>query len=109
MRSARYPESVKKPAVDLQQINQTWTNALSEHQIEVLRWLRASKCTVEAVYAAPDPLHDMPEGLVLEVLVDKHAVVKLRGTVDEIPDLFDRVVDGARTLFDFVNEPEQRH
>jgi hypothetical protein len=51
----------------------------------------------------------MPEGLVLEVLVDKHAVVKLRGTVDEIPDLFDRVVDGARTLFNVVNEPEQRH
>jgi hypothetical protein len=93
---------------DLTDILTTWTHALSEEQLEQLRWLRAAKCTIEAQYAPPDPLHSLPEGLVLEALVDRHAVVKLRGTIDEIPEMFDRLYESAKALFEFVNRPEER-
>jgi len=87
----------------------TWTNALTEEQIKQLEWLRAAKCTVEASYIPPDPLHDQPEGVLLEILVDKHAVVKYRGTPGEIPRMFNQALNAARALFTYVNEAEQRY
>ncbi|AFZ66927.1 hypothetical protein [Deinococcus peraridilitoris] len=84
----------------------TWTNYLTEEQRERLRVLRAAKCTVEAQAAPADPLHDMPEGLIIEVLVDKHAVVKIRGTAEELPEIFEKAYQGAQALFMYVNRPE---
>lgn len=84
----------------------TWTDDLTPEQLDQLQWLRERKCIVEAQFAPPDPLHGMPAGVVLEVMVDKHAVVKIRG--ENVSEMFDMAFRGAQNLFNYVNEPEER-
>jgi len=84
----------------------TWTNHLTERQREQLRWLRSAKCTVEVEPVGPDPLHDQPEGVLLKVIVDQHAVIKTRGTINELPKMFDEAFVAAQALFHYINQPD---
>lgn len=79
-----------------------WTELLSEEQKVELQWLLEHRCTIEAHWAGPSPLHDLPEGLVLEVFVDKHAIVKARG--NDVPGMFDHLCRAARSMFDWVQQ-----
>lgn len=83
-------------------IAETWTELLSTQQRDQLLWLKDHRCNVEASFAHADPLNDLPPGLVLEALVNKHGVVKLRGT--DVPLMFDSLYRSARVLFEFVSE-----
>ncbi len=87
-------------------IAQIWTDALSEAQLRQLQWLRDRKCLVEAQLAPADPLRDQPEEVMLEVVVDKHAIVKIRG--GDIPEMFDKAFMAAQNLFNYVNQREDR-
>ncbi|AFZ66700.1 hypothetical protein [Deinococcus peraridilitoris] len=77
-----------------------WVDLLSKAQQEQLRWLQDHRCLVEATHAPADPLHDLPPGFVLEVLVNKHGVVKIRST--DLAQAFDYVFAAAKNLFEFV-------
>ena len=77
-----------------------WSQLLTDEQQEKLRWLQNHRCSVEVTRAAADPLHDLPSGFVLEVLVNKHAVVKIRS--ENLSMAFDYCFEAAKNLFDFV-------
>lgn len=79
-----------------------WADHLTPEQRQQLDWLITHRCNIEATWAPADPLHDLPPGVVLEVLVNKHAVVKIRGT--ELSGMFDYIYKAARNLFDFVEQ-----
>lgn len=79
-----------------------WAQQLSSEQHQQLDTLNARRCKVEVAWAAPDLLHDLPAALVMECVVDKHAVVKVRGT--DVGAMFDYIYQGAMNLMNYVQE-----
>ncbi|AFZ66865.1 hypothetical protein [Deinococcus peraridilitoris] len=79
-----------------------WAKQLSSEQHKQLDGLNARRCKVEVAWAPPDPLHDLPAGLVMEAMVDKHAVMKVRGT--DVGAMFDYIYQGAVNLLNYVQE-----
>ncbi|AFZ66928.1 hypothetical protein [Deinococcus peraridilitoris] len=77
----------------------TWTEQLSDEQREQLHWLQENKCVVEATDVPPDLLAELPAGLLLTVAVDKHIVIKERGT--DISELFRQLFEAARLFLKF--------
>ncbi|AFZ69612.1 hypothetical protein Deipe_4263 (plasmid) [Deinococcus peraridilitoris DSM 19664] len=83
-----------------------WVDFLTKEQKEKLRWLQNHRCMLEASWAPKDTLQDLSEGVVLEVKIDRHGVVKARGT--DISEMFDYVFNSAKSLFEYVekHDPE---
>ncbi|WP_245557601.1 hypothetical protein [Deinococcus peraridilitoris] len=76
-----------------------WAEALSEAQREQLQWLRLQKCIVTTTEAAEEPLAGLPAGLLIEVHVDHHIVIKERGS--NVPELFRQVYEAAKLFLSF--------
>ncbi|WP_245557612.1 hypothetical protein [Deinococcus peraridilitoris] len=76
-----------------------WAEALSEAQREQLQWLRSQKCVVIATEAAEEPLAGLPAGLLIEVHVNQHVVIKERGS--NVPELFRQVYEAAKLFLAF--------
>ena len=79
-----------------------WAELLSDEQQQHLKWLHNHRCLVEVTRAPADPLQDLPEGYVIEVKVDRHALIRTRGT--DIPGMFDYIFNAAKNLFDYVEQ-----
>lgn len=83
---------------------QGWEDALSEEARVQVAWMRTHKATVYLVAAPEDPLHDLPAEVVLEVLLDRHGMFKLRGPEKEIDVMVGHAYATVRNVFDFIRD-----
>ena len=81
---------------------QNWKEALTPEQQDRLRWLQDHRCMIEVRFAPEDVMLDLPPELVMQAKVDRHAVVKIRGS--DIGAMFDYVFKAASALYEYVEQ-----
>lgn len=81
-----------------------WEAELDEAHREMVEWMRAHKANVYLVRAPEDPLHDLPREVVLEVLLDRHGVFKLRGSEEELGTMVEHAYATVKNVFDFIRD-----
>ncbi|PYE50972.1 hypothetical protein [Deinococcus yavapaiensis] len=79
-----------------------WEDKLDEPHREMLEWMRTHKANVYLMAAPEDTLHDLPREVVLEVLLDKHGVFKLRGHERELGTMIEHAYATVQNVFDFI-------
>lgn len=83
---------------------QGWEELLGDEASEQVAWMRSHKALVYVVKAPEDPLHHLPPELVLEVLLDRHGVFKLRGPEEELDVMVGHAYVVLQSLFDFIRD-----
>ena len=81
-----------------------WEGNLTEDQRLKLEWMRTHKVNVYAVKAPEDPLHDLPAEVVLEAIMDRHGVFKLRGHYADVGVMLEKAYESAKAVFDYIRD-----
>lgn len=84
------------------QMVEGWEERLTKDQREQVEWMRVHKATVYVVEAPEDPLHDLPAEIVLEVIINKHSMFKIRGNWDDFGEMLDHGYMTVKNVFDYV-------
>ena len=86
------------------QMIEGWEAHLTDGQREQVEWMRTHKATVYAVVAPEDPLHDLPEEIVLEVIIDRHSMFKIRGSQQDLGTMVEHAYATVKDVFDYVRD-----